>query len=227
MGGEAEIIVQNPGPDEPERRTMVSHGRSTRRIRPISRRTALRAGAAAGAAGVSMTIGAAGSVRASQDDTPPGMRSEHFEVVYTPVDPVSITRAGGGPPQRGDYFYVDGPIYASGDVNGTRIGTYQCFGAWTAAADDLDAPIQRLTTVQFQLADGIITALVNEAGTTGAFGAIQGGNGRFLGAIGTVQQIGVQPPGPAEDAPPNIPGTPNPGQYVLRAVFDLMLPQES
>jgi hypothetical protein len=30
------------------------------------------------------------------------MRSEHFEVVFTPVDPVSITRAGGGPPQRGD-----------------------------------------------------------------------------------------------------------------------------
>jgi hypothetical protein len=173
-----------------------------------------------------MTVGAAGSVRATQDDNQPGMRSEHFEVVFTPVDPVSITLAGGGPPQRGDYFYVDGPIYASGDVNGVRIGTYQCFGAWTAAADDVDAPIQRLTTVQFQLADGIITALVNEAGTTGAFGAIQGGNGRYLGAIGTVQQIGVQPPGP-DVATPNVPGTPNPGQYVLRAVFDLMLPQGS
>jgi hypothetical protein len=101
MGGEPETLSQNPRPDEPERRTMVFHGRSTRRIRPISRRTALRAGAA-GAAGVSMTVGAAGSVRATQDDTPPGMRSEHFEVVFTPVDPVSITRAGGGPPQRGD-----------------------------------------------------------------------------------------------------------------------------
>jgi hypothetical protein len=205
---------------------MVSRGRSTNRIRSISRRSALRAGAAAGAAGVSMTVGAAGSVRATQDDNQPGMRSEHFEVVFTPVDPVSITLAGGGPPQRGDYFYVDGPIYASGDVNGVRIGTYQCFGAWTAAADDVDAPIQRLTTVQFQLADGIITALVNEAGTTGAFGTIQGGNGRYLGAIGTVQQIGIQPPGP-DVATPNVPGTPNPGQYVLRAVFDLMLPQGS
>jgi hypothetical protein len=153
------------------------------------------------------------------------MRSEHLEFVFTPVDPVSITRAGGGPPQRGDYFYVDGPIYAAGDVNGTRIGTYQCFGAWVAAADDVDAPIQRLTTVQFQFADGLITALVNEAGTTGAYGAVQGGNGRFLGAIGTVQQLGVQPPGPAEGPPPNIPGTPNPGQYVMLAVFDLMFPQ--
>ena len=205
----------------------MSHGRSPRRFTAITRRTALQAGAAAGVAGVSMAAGAAGPVRATQDATPSGMRREHLEVVFTPVEPVSITRAGGGPPQRGDHFYVDGAIYAVDDVNGTRIGTYQCFGAWTAAADDLEAPIQRLTTVQFQLADGIITALVNEAGTTGAFGAIQGGNGRFLGAIGTVQQIGVQPPGPAEDAPPNIPGTPNPGQYVLRAVFDLMLPQES
>jgi hypothetical protein len=195
-------------------------------ISRISRRAVLQAGAAAGAAGMNIAAVVANPARASQNDNLPGMRSEHFEVVYTPVDPVSITLAGGGPPQRGDYFYVDGPIYASGDVNGTRIGTYQCFGAWTAAADDVDAPIQRLTTVQFQLADGIITALVNEAGTTGAFGAIQGGNGRFLGAIGTVQQIGVQPPGP-DVATPNVPGTPNPGQYVLRAVFDLMLPQGS
>jgi hypothetical protein len=206
---------------------MVAHGRLPSWISRISRRAVLQAGAAAGAAGMNLAAVTANPVRATQDDTPPGMRSEHFEVVYTPVDPVSITLAGGGPPQRGDYFYVDGPIYASGDVNGTRIGTYQCFGAWTAAADDIDAPIQRLTTVQFQLADGIITALVNEAGTTGAFGAIQGGNGRFLGAIGTVQQLGVQPPGPGDGTTPNVPGTPNPGQYVLRAVFDLMLPEGS
>jgi hypothetical protein len=205
---------------------MVAHGRLPRWISRISRRAVLQAGATAGAAGMNIAAVAANPARATQDDNPPGMRSEHFEVVFTPVDPVSITLAGGGPPQRGDYFYVDGPIYASGDVNGVRIGTYQCFGAWTAAADDVDAPTQRLTTVQFQLADGIITALVNEAGTTGAFGAIQGGNGRFLGAIGTVQQIGVQPPGP-DVATPNVPGTPNPGQYVLRAIFDLMLPQGS
>ena len=57
----------------------------------ISRRTALRAGAAAGAAGVSMTVGAAGPVRATQEATPTGMRSEHLEVDYTPVDPVTIT----------------------------------------------------------------------------------------------------------------------------------------
>src|SRR5262245_7084181 len=107
-----------------------------------------------------MAAAAAGSVRATQGVALPGMRSEHLEFVFTPVDPVSITRAGGGPPQRGDHFYADGPIYAVDDVNGTQIGIYRCFGAWVAAADDTDAPTQRITTVQFQFADGFITGLV-------------------------------------------------------------------
>jgi hypothetical protein len=205
---------------------MAAHGQSpTSTATPINRRTALRAGAA-GAAGMGMA-GAASPVRAIQDTAPATMRSEHLEFEFTPVDPVTITLAGGGPPQRGDHFYVDAAIYAAGDVNGTRIGTYQCFGVWVAAADDVDAPSQRLTTVQFLFADGIITGLVNEAGTTEAYGVVQGGSGRFLGAIGAVSQIGVQPPGPGDGTTPNIPGTPNPGQYVLRAVFDLMLPQGS
>ena len=206
---------------------MVSHGPSPSTITPINRRTALRAGAAAGAVGVSMAAAAGGPVRAIEDATPAGMRSEHLEVEFTPVNPVSITLAGGGPPQRGDHFYVDAAIYAAGDVNGTRIGTYQCFGVWTAAADDIDAPTQRLTTVQFQFEDGVLTALVNEAGTTESGGAIQGGSGRFLGATGTVKQLGCSPRGPGDGATPSAPGTPNPGQYVLRAVFDLLLPQVS
>jgi len=174
-----------------------------------------------------MAAGAAGPARAAQDATPTGMRREHLEVDYTPVDPVTVTRAGGGPPQRGDHFYVDGPIYAAGDVNGTRIGTYQCFGAWTAAADDADAPIQRLTTVQFLLDDGAIVGLANEAGTMGSFGAVHGGTGRFVGASGTFQQNGVQNPTPGVVPTVGAPGTPGPGQYVLRAVFDLVLPQDS
>ena len=203
------------------------HGRSTSTITPISRRTAWRAGVAAGAAGVSLTVGAAGPVRASQGATPTAMRSEHLEVLFTPVNPVSITLAGGGPPQRGDHFYVDGPIYAVGDVNGTRIGTYQCFGAWTAAANDVDAPTQRLTTVQYLLDDGSIMGLINEAGMADSVGAVQGGTGRFVGASGTFQQITVQPPGPGGDSSPVAPGTPGPGQFVVRAVFDLILPHGS
>src|SRR5215217_7918666 len=111
----------------------VPHEQSTHTKASISRRTALRAGAAVSAAGVGMTVAAAGPARAAQDATPAGMRSEHLEVLFTPVDPVTITRAGGGPPQRGDYFYVDGPIFAVDDVNGTQlgIGMYHCFGAWT------------------------------------------------------------------------------------------------
>ena len=202
----------------------MAHGRSPSISTRLHRRAALRAGVAAGAAGVSVAGGAASPARAGQDATPAGMRREHLEVIFTPVDPVTITRAGGGPPQRGDHFYVDGAIYAVGDVNGTRIGTYQCFGAWTAAANDVDAPTQRLTTVQYQLADGTITGLINEAGTARSIGAVQGGTGRFVGATGVFEQVTVQPPGPSGDGSPRGPGTPNPGQFVVKAVFDLLLP---
>jgi hypothetical protein len=205
----------------------MSLDRSPSTNAPISRRTALRAGAAASAAGVGMTVAANGPARAAQDAA--GMQSEHLEVVFTPADPVTITLAGGGPPQRGDYFYVDGPIYAVDDVNGTQIGMYHCFGAWTFAADDTDAPYLRLTTVQYLMDDGSIMGLINELGLDdGArnVGAVQGGTGRYTGALGTFQQL----PGPSAAegtmATPG-PGTPAAGQNVVRAVFDLMLPQSS
>jgi hypothetical protein len=204
----------------------MSPNRSPSTKPPISRRSALRAGAAASAAGVGMTVAAAGPVRAAQEATPAGMQSEHLEVLFTPADPVTITLAGGGPPQRGDYFYVDGPIYAAGDVNGTQIGMYHCFGAWTTAADDTVAPYQRLTTVQFLMDEGSIMGLINELGTeqVSTVGAVQGGTGRFASALGTFQQL----PGPSAAegtmATPG-PGTPAAGQNVVRAVFELMLPQ--
>jgi hypothetical protein len=198
----------------------MSTDRSPSTNAPISRRTALRAGAAASAAGVGMTVAAAGPVRAAQG------ASEHLEVVFIPADPVTITLAGGGPPQRGDYFYVDGPIYAVDDVNGTQLGMYHCFGAWTTAADDTDAPYQRLTTVQFLMDEGSIMGLINELGTeqASAVGAVQGGTGRYTGALGTFQQLPTEDP--AEGATP-APGTPGAGQNVVRAVFELMLPQVS
>jgi hypothetical protein len=204
----------------------MSYDRSASTNAPISRRTALRAGAAAGAAGVGMTV-AAGPVRAAQDATPAGMQSEHLEVVFTPVDSVTITRAGGGPPQRGDYFYVDGAIYAVDDVNGTQIGMYHCFGAWTSAADATDAPYMRLTTVQFLMDEGSIMGLINELGPDdGArnVGAVQGGTGRYTGALGTFQQL-PGPSAPEGTMATPAPGTPGPEQNVVRAVFELMLPQ--
>ena len=153
---------------------------------------------------------------------PAGWRTEHLEVDFTPHDPVSITRAGGGPPQRGDWFYIDAEIYAAGDVNGTRIGTYQCFGAWTAADDDTSAPSLRLTTIQFRLDDGSIMGLINEFGTEQHIGAVQGGTGRYAGALGTFEQVLVQAPTPA--TPGAEAATPMPGQAVFRAIFDLILP---
>ena len=151
---------------------------------------------------------------------PAGWRTEHLEVDFTPHDPVSITRARGGPPQRGDWFYIDAEIYAAGDVNGTRIGTYQCFGAWTVAADDTSAPSLRLTTIQFRLDDGSIMGLINEFGTEQHVGAVQGGTGRYTGAFGTFAQDPVEPPAPATP----VMGTPTPSQAVFRATFDIFLP---
>ena len=172
-----------------------------------------------------MTI-AAGPGRAAQDAT--GMQSEHLEVVFVPADPVTITLAGGGPPQRGDYFYVDGPIFAVEDVNGTQLGMYHCFGAWTSAADDADAPYLRLTTVQFLMDEGSIMGLINEIAPDSAslVGAVQGGTGRFTGALGTFQQLDGPSAAEGTMATPG-PGTPAAGQNVVWAVFDLILPQIS
>jgi len=191
---------------------------------PISRRTAVRAGVAASAA---VTVGAVSTAHsAAQEATPTGMRTEHLEVLFTPVNPVSITLAGGGPPQRGDHFYIDAPIYAVGDLDGTQIGTYQCFGAWTAAATATDAPNQRLTTIQFLFADGSIMALINEAGADpdSHVGAVQGGTGRYARATGTFQQLTEAGAVAGTMGTPGASATPGTPRSVVRAAFDLMLP---
>ncbi len=201
--------------------------RSASTTTPISRRTALRAGVAAGAAGVGLAGAAAVPGRVAAQDG--AWRTEHLEVDFTPHDPVSITRAGGGPPQRGDWFYIDAEVYAAGDVNGTRIGTYQCFGAWVAASDDTQAPALRLTPVHFLLDAGSIMGIINEFGTEieQHVGAVQGGTGSYTGALGTFQQVEPQAPTPATpgaEAATPMPGTPLPGQTVFRAIFELILP---
>ena len=192
----------------------MSQERSTARTTRVSRRVALRTGAAAGAAGAALTVSAAAPNRAAAQDG--AWRTEHLEVDFAPHDPISITVAGGGPPQRGDWFYIDAPIYAAGDMGGAEIGTYQCFGAWTAASDDTEAPTQRLTTVQFVLDDGSIMGLINEAGTELHVGAVQGGTGKYIGALGTF----TQNPPPA--SPDGAAATPAPAGF--RAAFDLILP---
>src|SRR5687767_10330021 len=161
----------------------------------ISRRTALLRGGVTGAAAA--VVGALGlGKHALAQETPmaapAGWHAQRVEVTFVPHDPVSITLAGGGPPQRGDHFYIDAPIYAMGDEAGAEIGTYQCFGAWTTAADDTSAHDQRLTTVHFMLQDGSIFGLINEAGADAAahVGAVQGGSGAYVGAFGTFRQVG-------------------------------------
>lgn len=192
----------------------------------FSRRSILgRLGAGGAAAGV---IGAFGL--GQRHTVAQGTTTEHLELDFTPHDAVSITLAGDGPPQRGDWFYVDAPVYAAGDVNGTRIGTYECFGAWVAAADDTEAVAQRLTTVHFRLDDGSIMGVINEFGTGDHVGAVQGGTGRYAGALGTFQQLdGPSAPPATPGAPAASPaaGTPLPDQFVVRAVFELMLPNAS
>jgi hypothetical protein len=196
----------------------VMIGRFTRRI---------ALGRLVGGGIAATTLAVAGTERRAlaQEATPmaapTGWRTEHLEVDVTPQDPVSITRAGGGPPQRGDHFYVDAPIYAAGDVGGTQIGTYQCFGAWTHAADDTTARDLRLTTVQFRFDDGTIMGLINELGTdpSANFGAVQGGTGAYTGALGSFQQLPGEPPAtPSAGTPPAV--VPN----VVRSTFELLLP---
>jgi hypothetical protein len=121
----------------------------------FSRRAALVRGGATGVAAAALAALGLRQRTLAQEMTPmaapAGWKAQHVEVSVVPHDPVSITLAGSGPPQRGDHFYIDAPIYAKGDEGGTEIGIYRCFGAWVAAADATDAPAQRLTTVQYVL----------------------------------------------------------------------------
>src|SRR4029453_12184618 len=95
-------------------------------------------------------------------------------------------------------------------------GTYQCFGAWTRAGSETDAPDQRFTSVQFRFEDGAIMGLINEGGKdpSAHVGVVKGCPGRFAGALGPFRQT-------------NLPGVISgltPGQAAVRASLDLMLP---
>ncbi|HEU4761930.1 MAG TPA: hypothetical protein VFS74_06375 [Gemmatimonadales bacterium] len=193
----------------------------------FSRRAALMRGGAIGtAAAVLGSLGLRQRALAQEMTpmaAPAGWTAKHVEVTFVPHDPVNITLAGSGPPQRGDHFYIDAPIYARGDEAGAQIGTYQCFGAWTAAANDEAATNQRLTTVQYALSDGSIMGLINEFGTEANVhvGAVQGGTGAYTGALGTFMQVG-------RAAPEATPGaTPAPAPGAVDATFELILPGQS
>jgi hypothetical protein len=197
---------------------MVQPHAITRMVR-LSRRAALRIGALTGALGAGLAIGAGDSTLSS---TRPAhaqagaWRQEKLEVDFTPVDPISMVRAGSGPPQRGDWFYIDAPIFPMGQIGTTQIGTYQCFGAWTRAGSETDAPDQRFTSVQLRFDDGAIMGLINEGGKdpSAHVGAVQGGTGRFAGALGTFRQINLT----------GVISGVTPGQAAVRASLDLMLP---
>jgi hypothetical protein len=196
----------------------LSHG--------VSRRAALRRLGAGGiAAGLLSAVGL--ERRAAAQSATPTPATVSWEMLHLEVDLVptatSITKAGGGPPQRGDFFYADAPIYAAGDAGGTQIGAYQCFGVWTHAATDNGAPDQRLTTLQYHLPDGAIMGLINEGGGKQAalVGAVQGGTERYVGAFGTFRQVGLAA------GTIQTPGATPVGGNVVRAEFDLLLPKMS
>jgi len=185
----------------------------------LSRRAALRIGALTGALGAGLAIGASDSTLSSARPAHAqagAWRQEKLEVDFTPVEPISMVRAGSGPPQRGDWFYIDAPIFPMGQIGTTQIGTYQCFGAWTRAGSETDAPDQRFTSVQFRFDDGAIMGLINEGGKdpSAHVGAVQGGTGRFAGALGTFRQINLT----------GVISGVTPGQAAVRGVLELMLP---
>ena len=195
----------------------------------ISRRAAIMRGGATGAAAAVLgTLGLRQRTLAQEMTpmaAPAGWKTQHVEVSQIPHDPVSITLAGSGPPQRGDHFYIDAPIYAKGDEGGARdrnLPMFRCLDRRRrrhimlgSAADYRPLhPLQRMAAIM---------GLINEAGVdpNSHVGAVQGGSGAYAGAIGTFQQlsrtgtpVGVATPG----------GTPSPGPNVVDAVFDLLLP---
>ena len=192
-----------------EKEAQMSHEQTGQTPVRLSRRSALRAGAALGAVGAGAAIGPAATALAAQG----GWRTEHLEWDFVPTAS-STPRAGSGPPQRGDFFSAWGPMFAVGDRR-AQLGTYNCFGVWTSASTDTLLPYTRLATVQFDLGErGSVFGVINEGPPPGAadpVGVIQGGTGRYAGAQGTFQQGTVTPAAP-----------PAPAQ--VRAVLDLLIP---
>ena len=178
----------------------------------LSRRAALRTGAAIGGAGAGLAVGLVGGKPAANAAGDVDWQSERLEMDLTPADPVSIVRADGGTPMRGDTFYMDGALYAKDDAGGRQTGMYHAFGVWTHDATDSEAPYQLLVNVQFRLfGTGSIMGMVNGGGTepAGHEGAIQGGTGQYAGAQGTFRQRVIS------EAP----------TLVVRAAFDMLLPK--
>jgi len=186
-------------------------------IERVNRRTALRAAVPLAAGGAGLALAGRGATGASAQSAAWTAMHLELDFVATPAGAVNITQAGGGPPQRGDWFYVDADLFATGDSGGAPIGFYQCFGAWTHPSTETTDPDLRLTAVQFHLEGrGAIMGLINEAGGMQAqlVGAVIGGTGEFLGATGSFRQPIIQP---AEGANPQI----------NRGVLDLLLPNVS
>ena len=188
-------------------------GHVSTQARRLTRRAALRAGAAISALGAGLAVSPLGpepaAASAAADVT---WRRERLEVDFTPGDQVSVGHGETGAPVRGDTFYMDGPIYAKEDVGGREAGRYHAFGVWTNDPADTQAPYQLLTNVQFRLfAAGSIMGLVNGGGTepAGHEGAVMGGTGRYAGAQGILRQQEIS-------ADPRV---------VVRATFDLVLPE--
>ena len=198
--------------------------------RALSRRAALRGLGGGGlAAGL---LGAVGleRVNAASQMTPTAVtvtwQTLHLEFEIMPQAPVSIVRAGSGPPQRGDHFYNDAPIFATGDAGGTRIGTYECFGTWTHASTEKGAHDNRLTTVQYQFDDGSLAGLINENSAGGYDGQRGLGSWRNRRLPRRVWEPSRRPSSPpAPPASPTAGGTPAAAPAVQRATFDLLLPK--
>jgi len=196
----------------------MSQSKMPEKISRLSRRAALRAGAVAGVVGAGL---AAAGMPSRVFGAAQGMNAQmlHLEVDVVVGMPVSIVRAGSGPPQRGDWFFVDAVIHEPDATDGPPIGDYQCFGAWTHASTDTTAPDQRFTSVQFSLASrGSIMGIINEAGADPAshVGAVQGGTGDFAGALGTFKQV------PQSTGLTGV----TPGPTIFRGIFDLILPNQ-
>ena len=194
------------------RRHARFRGHVSKQARRLTRRAALRAGAALGALGAGLAVGTVGPEPEAANAAAEVTWRERLEVDFTPGDQVSVDHGDAGAPVGGDTFYMDGPIYAKEDIGGREAVRYHAFGVWTNDPADTQAPYQLLTTVQFRLfAAGSIMGLVNGGGTepAGHEGAVVGGTGRYAGAQGIVRQQELS-------ADPRV---------VVRATFDLLLPE--
>jgi hypothetical protein len=164
----------------------------------MSRRMALRAGAALTAVGAGAVVNSRGAVHSPVRGAaaqPGPWRTLQLEFDFVGVNGVVFDRLGGlnpagTPLEQGDHCNIAWRLHNPDQTDGEQMGEYHCFGPYTRSAmEQGQAGMDCITVARFRLAEGTIFGIVDccPPHWEGA-GAVHGGTDAYLGAFGAIRQ---------------------------------------